>query len=664
MNKEMLRNILPGISVFALAFSFAPAEADHTPQWIWEDPETYEVRWVDMNPAGTRIVASTNDGSNETGVLAVFDSSSAFPVLREEFEGVTVNRVAVSDDGSRVACTAGEYLYVYELPSSLIFSFHDTDGFLYEVDFSSDGDYLAVSRYLDHGISEGGRIYLFDVTNEELLLSDAPGAHVSLPARIHATRLSGEGNRIIAIFGGGVMGDPAYTAYYEADAPDPSTPVWITQPLPAHCISGEMARAGQHFVTLLATTITYFDMSPPVGGIKEPLWQVTGGGCGTYANLGAISDDGMVVARTGDYWDYGPIPGVVEVYDGTDGTLLWYQEMEYSPRCDLSPDGSRVAYSQVRTEESEQQPHIIYDLIEEEIIWEGPGFGFPVLDQTGETLVLGAGYYAPEYIADPMRLMRIEENTPPECDITYPLAGDVVSGVIEAQGTFYDVDDAVDRVELIGPAGVIEADLQGSSSGNWTAEIDFSAYPPGDFTLNARTVDSRYKHGIWTEVTFQVTAPPTSTPSVPPTFTLPPSATPAPSFTPVPTPTPEYPDNLTLELVLSREFFTPGDTFFLDASIYNPDPPIMNAAIVTMLEIHGRFFFWPSWSELRQNGQGFDYENRNIPAGQSFYEIIAPTVWPDDAGEAFGLLFYGTLLDESISVLMCRIDVVLWGYGY
>gem|GEM_PF-6020339 len=624
-----------------LSLSWIPIlRAAHSPQWIWEDSLSSHGVSLDMSASGNEMVVGTSINDDHRTVLAYFNQESAFPVSRIEYtSNFGIGSVSISDDGIRYACALINEVRVYQAPETVIFAYSDDDLTLSHVALNADGSKLLVTSV--HNQDLPGRLLFFDVDTQTLEWQDDPSEDVSVNGAYAPSRISADGTRVLALFAGRQMGNPAYAVLYQTDAVDPGEPVWITQPLEAWGRQIEMSADGNFFIAILANIISYFDMSPPVDGIKTPIWEAEGGGYETLYHSGGISDNGSVVAHFGET----STGSWVEIYDGADGSIYWmsYLLLEEIRGC-VSGNGTRVAFSS--WENPEPVNHFVYDIEAGSVIWSEPGYGLVAMNTAGDRIFItdGSGAESP-----PTRLMSIEENLPPQCSIESPLPGETVSGIVHITGMVADVDDLIARVEVLLPVGVTLANAPSGASGEWSADIDVSAYAGSLLLIKARAIDTRFKHGQWSEVGVAVVDGGTPTPV--------PTETPS-----VVTPTPPSSNDVTLALILSQNLFMAGDMFWLDAMIDNPNAPLLGVPLVVLLEIHGAFFCWPSWSALEVSGEGFDYSLRNIPIGTHRFEIIQPFFWPETGGWGIGLLFYGVLLDPQFSSLLCDIDVEVWSY--
>ncbi len=146
----------------------------------------------------------------------------------------------------------------------------------------------------------------------------------------------------------------------------------------------------------------------------------------------------------------------------------------------------------------------------------------------------------------------------------------------------------------------------------------------------------------------------TPTPTTPPD----PTDTPTPAESTTPTPTASstpVPNTFILDLILSQHSFHPGDTFRLDAELWNPEPAPTAPFLVIALEVQGNFYFWPSWNP------DVDFRPITLYPGSNQQGIL-DFIWPDISETETGLKFWGVLFDEG-GVLLSDIEMEPFDYG-
>ena len=162
------------------------------------------------------------------------------------------------------------------------------------------------------------------------------------------------------------------------------------------------------------------------------------------------------------------------------------------------------------------------------------------------------------------------------------------------------------------------------------------------------------------------TQPPTSTPTgaQTPTPTEPPTTPtepPEPTPTETPEPTPSYPLGVRLEM---PDMAHPGDEFSIIGYLDNPDAPLPHVATFFILEVYGKFWFWPSWVYFDYpEYPEIDFEYIDVPTGTTKIIVIPPFEWPDTGQDIVtGLGFYGAMLNPEMNDIMGEMAVQEWGY--
>ncbi len=142
-----------------------------------------------------------------------------------------------------------------------------------------------------------------------------------------------------------------------------------------------------------------------------------------------------------------------------------------------------------------------------------------------------------------------------------------------------------------------------------------------------------------------------------------PTVSPAISPTAMPTlipPTPTPAINFGVDIILPQNYFSPGDTFTLSAKLINNGQTRPYVPFFCILDIYGRLFFYPSWSEYPPD---VDWEYLPVPSGITEKRIIEAFTWPPIDQALDGLFFHAAFLDESFSAIEGRMDTEGWGYG-
>ena len=147
-----------------------------------------------------------------------------------------------------------------------------------------------------------------------------------------------------------------------------------------------------------------------------------------------------------------------------------------------------------------------------------------------------------------------------------------------------------------------------------------------------------------------------------PTPTPTPTPTKPPEPTPTPEPTPEYPLGVRLEM---PETAHPGDEFFIIGYLDNPGETLSKVPTFFILEVYGKFWFWPSWAYFDYpEYPEIDWKNIYVPTGTTIIAVVPPFEWPDTGSDIVtGLGFYGAMLNPDVTDILGEIAYQEWGYG-
>ncbi|MGB3976431.1 MAG: hypothetical protein WBM27_08520, partial [bacterium] len=166
------------------------------------------------------------------------------------------------------------------------------------------------------------------------------------------------------------------------------------------------------------------------------------------------------------------------------------------------------------------------------------------------------------------------------------------------------------------------------------------------------------------------TEPPDPTPTEPPgptatgspaptaTATKPPEPTPTATEPPKPssTPTPGYPLGVRLKM---PDMAHPGEEFSIIGYLDNPGESMTDVATFFILEVFGKFWFWPSWVYFDYpDYPDIDFEYVDVPTGTTEIVVIPAFEWPDTGQDIVtGLGFYGAMLNPEMNDIMGELAV-------
>jgi|GEM_PF-402523 len=114
---------------------------------------------------------------------------------------------------------------------------------------------------------------------------------------------------------------------------------------------------------------------------------------------------------------------------------------------------------------------------------------------------------------------------------------------------------------------------------------------------------------------------------------------------------------VTYDLRINDTNVAPGLPFVLFREWVNHSSQGAGVDEYIILDVYGLYWFWPSWT------QTVDNQSQNVAADERHADNLMSFIWPDGAGSASGLIFWGALLDPGTSTLVGNVDNVSWGYS-
>jgi hypothetical protein len=109
------------------------------------------------------------------------------------------------------------------------------------------------------------------------------------------------------------------------------------------------------------------------------------------------------------------------------------------------------------------------------------------------------------------------------------------------------------------------------------------------------------------------------------------------------------------DLELADDNLVPGDLFQLDARAGNPSAQVLTADEYIVLDVFGAYYFYPAWTQSLQS------RLVSVEPGTEMHHTVLSFYWPDNAGSAVGLYFYGALFEPSTFDLI-DLDSIFWSF--
>jgi hypothetical protein len=148
-------------------------------------------------------------------------------------------------------------------------------------------------------------------------------------------------------------------------------------------------------------------------------------------------------------------------------------------------------------------------------------------------------------------------------------------------------------------------------------------------------------------------APPTITPTTTPIATS--TATPMSTPTATPDPIPQK----GMELILDDHNLTAGERFNLHILLHNPGPADYEADAYILLDVYGDYWSWPNWKNI---SEGLDHTAVTCPAMSSLPQAVLDFTWPEGAGTASELAFFGALFEPDTFDMIGDLQFIMWGF--
>lgn len=641
-----LERILLVMAVSACFVTASWARDINKYNWMWEEPESWDVCSHVVSPSGNYVISGTHNAGSQLrpdfgpGIwVNCFDRTSNMPLFAFEIDELreTIFAVACSYDAEYIAFPAADQLYLLDREGNELWRSQIAPCMQESVCVSLDGNYVAVANYVGLDGADGAKVFYYSVTSNEPLWTfkmcnddcTTQGIKISDDGRYVAALVHGRDSRGPILF------------FFDTTSATPDEPVWqfIGEGWPSNWANLEMTPDGSRIVLQANEALAFFDNSVPSSGDKQPLWINTCGGYPSIVHDTALSDDGLWLAHGGPYLDNGHqhVEGVVELWSTADlGTLMWSYEIKSdTPSVAITADGSKIFFGG-------QYELIFTPLIgvlnaEGTLLWtyEVPG----VVSCDAEGLYMAAargvmrGYNIREY--EPMYLFADVLNQEPVITITSPQADETVISPVVVTGTASDPDGSLSSV-VAGFNGFYLPATDTSELGDWSEwsiELDLSGLPAGEVILQAESVDDLYKYSYPAEVSVTLLIP-TATP-------IPPTITPSPQpETPTITPTPEA--DVIFELSINGSFFGANELLSLVATTQSFIPnTVTELNQIIALDVYGALYFNPDWT------LDLDYEVLYLYPYIVYRDQVLNVVMPSELTPAGPFYFLGAIFDHE-----------------
>ncbi len=642
------------IFILLTSWGTVSSQSDIAPLWSWEEEESRDVIALDVSGSGEYVAVGTHNTDNRPdygagAYVCLFHRSSNQPVFRYELTRPSewVYDVKCSYNAETIAFVSHDTLFVLDNDGELLWK-RVISRFYYDcLAVSSDGDYIAVANYDNLSYLFAPTVFYFHRdSSEEIWSAELP------KMRMAYLDMSADGSRIAAATYGANSYDPFLTFFDAVTSPGVAVWNFTGIGIPANKVYIDLTSDGNYVALEANSNLLFFDTFPEPDGVKYPVWYKTTDGFPTMGHQVKISDDGQYIVYASAFVRLMEVyPGTLELWDTSGGgSRIWkYEQPLYVPFLDGNSDLSVIFLSGDIS--APNSPYAGLFVNESQApVWEQSHMGKPSVSQEGRFGALASGRYVSNFEKQfaPLSYFDFIPNEQPYCTIESPLPDTPVDVSAVIEGSADDFDGRIAKVQ-VGVRGLYwEAeDISGDDSwDSWRYELDVSSIPNGPLTVYAESIDDGFKHSEPEEITILVdnmTPAPTYTPRM--------SHTPTPWASPTPTPAFGEEGNTGLYLSMNDSIYFPGDVLTLSADIYNNEESRWAYQIV-MLDVFGKYYFHPSWTEeldLVQNFLGADYHYR---------ELLLSAQLPQKLDSLGPLYFMGALLDADNSELLGNISAV------
>ncbi|MBN2054715.1 right-handed parallel beta-helix repeat-containing protein [bacterium] len=110
-------------------------------------------------------------------------------------------------------------------------------------------------------------------------------------------------------------------------------------------------------------------------------------------------------------------------------------------------------------------------------------------------------------------------------------------------------------------------------------------------------------------------------------------------------------------LWMPATYFEPGNDCSCLATVSNfTGAAITGHPLFVILDVFGVYYFAPGFS-------GFEHYSMNFPAGETSVTVLGTFTWPEGAGSANGLTWYGALTNPEVTALYGMMGTWTFGFG-
>ncbi len=107
--------------------------------------------------------------------------------------------------------------------------------------------------------------------------------------------------------------------------------------------------------------------------------------------------------------------------------------------------------------------------------------------------------------------------------------------------------------------------------------------------------------------------------------------------------------------------YLPGDICYCRALVCNLEgTPLSGYPVFVILDVYGSYFFAPGFTENYDNYMG---QYPELPEGATVIEVLPDFLWPEGAGNAEGIRWYGAVTDPGVTSIVGEMGTFTFGWS-
>jgi len=111
---------------------------------------------------------------------------------------------------------------------------------------------------------------------------------------------------------------------------------------------------------------------------------------------------------------------------------------------------------------------------------------------------------------------------------------------------------------------------------------------------------------------------------------------------------------------MPSSLYRPGDICWCTATVCNAEAQALEGnPLWVILDVFGTYYFAPSFSQTPEN---YLAQYPRFEVGETVVEVLPSFTWPEGAGSANGVVWYGALTDPQVTTLVGELGSFTFGW--